>query len=202
MASGAKSPYEYMPARGSDGPGCHHCRACAQATITPAIRESKLDPGRFTAQRRLSFGAFSEIALAIIPVAAQTRANGAHGRENVTRGKPLAGVRRTQPIRVPFRETAQCARRRHHLGHPDMPEFVFGNSDVGAIIAYLKSIQEPLLVHGADRRRPQKARRVPDRDRGASWHARRRWRSVPYSIANASGCAPGVGFTTGEPLAT
>jgi hypothetical protein len=53
--------------------------------------------------------AFSEIVLAIIPVAAQTRTNGAHGRENVTRGKPLAGVRRTQPIRAPFRETAQCA---------------------------------------------------------------------------------------------
>jgi cytochrome c len=28
-------------------------------------------------------------------------------------------------------------------GHPDMPEFVFESSDVGAIIAYLKSIQEP-----------------------------------------------------------
>ena len=28
-------------------------------------------------------------------------------------------------------------------GHPDMPEFVFESADVGAIIAYLKSIQEP-----------------------------------------------------------
>jgi len=27
-------------------------------------------------------------------------------------------------------------------GHPDMPEFVFSGEDVGAIIAYLKSIQE------------------------------------------------------------
>jgi hypothetical protein len=27
-------------------------------------------------------------------------------------------------------------------GHPDMPEFTFENSDVGAIIAYLKSIQD------------------------------------------------------------
>ena len=27
-------------------------------------------------------------------------------------------------------------------GHPDMPEFVFAPEDVGAIIAYLKSIQE------------------------------------------------------------
>jgi cytochrome c len=26
-------------------------------------------------------------------------------------------------------------------GHPDMPEFVFESSEVGAIIAYLKSIQ-------------------------------------------------------------
>jgi len=27
-------------------------------------------------------------------------------------------------------------------GHPDMPEFVFSGEDVGAIIGYLKSIQE------------------------------------------------------------
>jgi cytochrome c len=27
-------------------------------------------------------------------------------------------------------------------GHPDMPEFIFTGEDVGAIIAYLKSIQE------------------------------------------------------------
>ncbi|MBO0756160.1 MAG: hypothetical protein J2P54_09885 [Bradyrhizobiaceae bacterium] len=27
-------------------------------------------------------------------------------------------------------------------GHPDMPEFVFDGADVGAIIAYLKVIQE------------------------------------------------------------
>jgi mono/diheme cytochrome c family protein len=27
-------------------------------------------------------------------------------------------------------------------GHPDMPEFAFGPSDVGAIIRYLQSIQE------------------------------------------------------------
>lgn len=28
-------------------------------------------------------------------------------------------------------------------GHPDMPEFKFDAADVGAIIAYLKSIQQP-----------------------------------------------------------
>ena len=28
-------------------------------------------------------------------------------------------------------------------GHPDMPEFSFDAPDVGAIIAYLKSIQQP-----------------------------------------------------------
>ena len=28
-------------------------------------------------------------------------------------------------------------------GHPDMPEFAFDADDVGAIIAYLKSIQQP-----------------------------------------------------------
>jgi len=28
-------------------------------------------------------------------------------------------------------------------GHPDMPEFRFTGNDVGAIVAYLKSIQEP-----------------------------------------------------------
>jgi hypothetical protein len=28
------------------------------------------------------------------------------------------------------------------VGHPDMPEFTFDSGDVGAILAYLKSIQE------------------------------------------------------------
>jgi cytochrome c len=28
------------------------------------------------------------------------------------------------------------------VGHPDMPQFTFEPQDVGAIIAYLKSIQE------------------------------------------------------------
>lgn len=28
------------------------------------------------------------------------------------------------------------------VGHPDMPEFTFESQDVGAILAYLKSIQE------------------------------------------------------------
>jgi hypothetical protein len=28
------------------------------------------------------------------------------------------------------------------VGHPDMPEFAFEAQDVGAIIVYLKSIQE------------------------------------------------------------
>jgi hypothetical protein len=28
------------------------------------------------------------------------------------------------------------------VGHPDMPEFVFEADEVGAILAYLKSIQE------------------------------------------------------------
>jgi len=29
------------------------------------------------------------------------------------------------------------------VGHPDMPEFVFEVEDGGAILAYLRSIQEP-----------------------------------------------------------
>jgi len=28
-------------------------------------------------------------------------------------------------------------------GHPDMPEFKFGAADIGAVIAYLRVIQEP-----------------------------------------------------------
>jgi len=28
-------------------------------------------------------------------------------------------------------------------GHPDMPEFKFGAADIGAVIAYLRGIQEP-----------------------------------------------------------
>ena len=37
-------------------------------------------------------------------------------------------------------------------GHPDMPEFSFDTDQVGAIIAYLKSIQQPANPPGA----PQK----------------------------------------------
>jgi hypothetical protein len=54
-----------------------------------------------------AFAAFSWVVPAITPVAAQTSAVAAHGRDNVS--EPAARARRTRSIRAPFREMAHCA---------------------------------------------------------------------------------------------
>ncbi len=53
--------------------------------------------------------AFTGIVPAINPASARTSTVAAHGRENVTKSKPLPSVRRTKATRAPLRETAQCA---------------------------------------------------------------------------------------------
>ena len=44
--------------------------------------------------------------------------------------------------RYPIEELEEALGEGIVTGHPHMPEFCFGADDVGAIIAYLKSIQE------------------------------------------------------------
>jgi mono/diheme cytochrome c family protein len=56
---------------------------------------------------------------------------------------PEAPAFRTLGKRYPIESLEEALGEGIISGHSDMPEFVFESSDVGAIIAYLKSIQEP-----------------------------------------------------------
>ena len=54
-----------------------------------------------------------------------------------------APVFRTLGKRYPIESLEEALGEGIMSGHPDMPEFKFDADDVGAIIAYLKSIQQP-----------------------------------------------------------
>ncbi len=55
---------------------------------------------------------------------------------------PQAPLFRTLAKRYPIESLEEALAEGIISGHPDMPEFKFESDDVGAIIAYLKSIQE------------------------------------------------------------
>jgi cytochrome c len=55
---------------------------------------------------------------------------------------PQAPLFRTLSQRYPIEFLEEALGEGIISGHPDMPEFQFAADDVGAIIAYLKSIQE------------------------------------------------------------
>jgi cytochrome c len=55
---------------------------------------------------------------------------------------PQAPLFRTLERRYPIESLEEALGEGIISGHPDMPEFKFEGDDVGAIIAYLKSIQE------------------------------------------------------------
>ena len=55
---------------------------------------------------------------------------------------PQAPLFRTLAQRYPIEFLEEALGEGIISGHPDMPEFQFAADDVGAIIAYLKSIQE------------------------------------------------------------
>jgi len=50
---------------------------------------------------------------------------------------------RTLGARYPIDSLAEALAEGLVTGHPDMPEFMFEVQDVGAILAYLNSIQDP-----------------------------------------------------------
>ena len=56
---------------------------------------------------------------------------------------PQAPLFRTLSKRYPIESLEEALGEGIISGHPDMPEFRFAGDDVGAIITYLKSIQEP-----------------------------------------------------------
>jgi cytochrome c len=55
---------------------------------------------------------------------------------------PEAPPFRTLSRRYPVEGLAEALAEGLFVGHPDMPQFAFESRDLGAIIAYLKSIQE------------------------------------------------------------
>ncbi len=55
---------------------------------------------------------------------------------------PQAPAFRTLSRRYPIESLEEALGEGIISGHPDMPEFRFESDDVGAIIAYLKSVQE------------------------------------------------------------
>jgi cytochrome c len=55
---------------------------------------------------------------------------------------PVAPPFRTLSKKYPIDGLAEALAEGIYVGHADMPEFAFEPKDVGAIIAYLKSIQE------------------------------------------------------------
>ena len=63
------------------------------------------------------------------------------GRTDASR-HPQAPLFRRLSKRYPIESLEEALGEGIISGHPDMPEFVFESADVGAIIAYLKSIQE------------------------------------------------------------
>lgn len=63
------------------------------------------------------------------------------GRTDASR-HPQAPLFRNLSKRYPIESLEEALGEGIISGHPDMPEFAFDSDDVGAIIAYLKSIQE------------------------------------------------------------
>ena len=55
---------------------------------------------------------------------------------------PNAPTFRTLSQKYPIEGLGEALAEGLSVGHPDMPEFTFDPEDVGAILAYLKSIQE------------------------------------------------------------
>jgi cytochrome c len=55
---------------------------------------------------------------------------------------PDAPAFRTLSQKYPIEGLGEALAEGLSVGHPDMPEFTFESDDVGAILAYLKSIQE------------------------------------------------------------
>ena len=55
---------------------------------------------------------------------------------------PAAPAFRTISRKYPIDGLEEALGEGLSVGHPDMPDFVFEPEDVGAIVAYLKSIQE------------------------------------------------------------
>jgi|SRR6516165_10415079 mono/diheme cytochrome c family protein len=65
---------------------------------------------------------------------------------------PEAPPFRTLGMRYPIDSLAEALAEGLVTGHPDMPEFMFEVHDVGAILAYLQSIQHPQTSESSNHR--------------------------------------------------
>ena len=104
------------------------------------------------------------LVAAIVLLAAVAPAAAQNGKQDVKQGETLltrdcgrchatgrtgdsprkdAPVFRSLGKRYPIESLEEALGEGIMSGHPDMPEFKFDADDVGAIIAYLKSIQQP-----------------------------------------------------------
>jgi mono/diheme cytochrome c family protein len=119
-----------------------------------AIRTSGTRPARTLWVIAVAVAAFAALApqIAIAQDAAQlkrgqavvTRSCGAcHavGRSDASRHREAPALR-TLGQRYPIESLEEALAEGIVSGHPDMPELKFEPSDVGAIVAYLKSIQD------------------------------------------------------------
>lgn len=104
--------------------------------------------------RSVSLAAAIALLVAVAPAAAQDVKQGETlvardcGRCHATgpagdSPRKDAPVFRTLGKRYPIESLEEALGEGIMSGHPDMPEFKFDADDVGAIIAYLKSIQQP-----------------------------------------------------------
>jgi mono/diheme cytochrome c family protein len=96
--------------------------ACAAAAVLPVSAQDGLKRGADLLQKNC----------------AQCHAIGSKG-ESPVKGAPAF---RTLGQRYPVESLEESLGEGIMSGHPDMPEFEFEADDVGAIIAYLKSIQQ------------------------------------------------------------
>jgi mono/diheme cytochrome c family protein len=107
--------------------------------------------------RRLLLALVAVGALTVSPLSAQENASSLkRGEALLTRNCARCHATRTtgrspHPDAPPFRTLsrkypidglAEALAEGLSVGHPDMPEFAFEPEDVGAILAYLRSIQE------------------------------------------------------------
>jgi cytochrome c len=108
--------------------------------------------------RILSSAVYLALALAITTAAAAEDATSLHRRGEVLLATncsrchatgsvgesphPQAPLFRTLARRYPIESLEEALGEGIISGHPDMPEFRFDGEDVGAIVVYLKSIQQ------------------------------------------------------------
>ena len=149
--------------RAEEAPGPRTVKASSRETFEQTVprrggrfvRERSADP---VAQGETCRGAAAHLAIAFAAVAVANRGPGRNIALDVGRNRNCAPCHaigsigesrhlqaplfRTLASRYPVESLEEALGEGIISGHPDMPEFRFSGEDVGAIVIYLKSIQE------------------------------------------------------------